>query len=97
MSGNVSVGQFLVKACELVDIVINALLFHIRAAALNAFDDVLFGEELQGLTHRHTADVKGLLSDDSVGSASPGFSSPLAIFTQHVGYLPGIGFTAHSD
>ncbi|VDZ80099.1 Uncharacterised protein [Salmonella bongori] len=61
MGINVSVSQFLVKASELVDIVIDALFFNIGATALNALDDLLFGKPFERLPYRYAAYAKRLL------------------------------------
>ena len=58
---DVSVSQLFVKTGELVDIVIYAFLFYIRAAALNAFDNLLISQQFQGLPDGDTANAERLL------------------------------------
>ena len=58
---DVSVRQFFIKAGKLINVVIDALLSHIGAAALNALDNLLFSEEFQCLPHRDATDAKCLL------------------------------------
>ena len=43
---NLAIGQFFIKAGELIDVVIDALFFDIGSAALDALNDLLIGEQL---------------------------------------------------
>lgn len=69
------------KARLFVNVVIDFVLFDISAAALNAFEFIIFDQELERLSNRYTAYRKTSRSCASVGSASPTLYSPELIFS----------------